>query len=166
MRMSADRGSFLPVLIPLIQNTFGPVLELGVGFCSTPYLHWACYPKRRLVSYENNPTYFKFAEIWKSEYHDIHCIENFDKIDISSPWSIAFVDHSPETRRRTEVSKLVDTDFVVIHDSENRNSRKHKLPTIHRLFKTRYKYTDAYPFTSVWSNKYDYETIHNYLSSK
>ena len=156
MRLGKSRGSYLPVLTTLVEQTTGPILELGVGFCSTPYLHWACFAsKRKLVSYENNPEYYRFAESWKDTFHETHCIKNWDDIDISEPWTIAFVDHNPSPRRGIEVMRLLHAEYIVIHDSENSNARKHGLHGVIRKFKYRYKYTDAYPFTSIWSSKHD-----------
>jgi predicted O-methyltransferase YrrM len=156
MRIGKSRGSYLPVLATLVSMTQGPILELGVGFCSTPYLHWACYPtKRRLVSYENNPEYYDFAESWKDDFHEIHCIKDWAAIDISEPWSIAFVDHSPGPRRPEEMKRLTHADYVIAHDTENSNNHRYHFSTIFHLFKYRWKYNGAYPYTSIFSNRFD-----------
>jgi len=158
MRIGKSRGSYLPVLTTIVSQTTGPILELGVGFCSTPYLHWACYPtKRKLVSYENNPEYYKFANSWIDDFHDIYCVdvENYDNIDLTIPWAVAFVDHSPGIRRYHELKRLTHSDYVVIHDTENRNDRRYRTSRAAKLYKYRFKYDGAYPHTSVWSNKYD-----------
>jgi len=156
MRIGKSRCSHLPVLTKLVEQTTGPILELGVGFCSSPYLHWACYPsKRRLVSYENNPEYFDFANSWKDSFHEVHCIKDLDSIDLSEPWTIAFLDHNPGPRRGVEISKLFHAEYIVLHDSENSNARNHGLHRVIKKFKYRYKYNDAYPNTSIWSNKHD-----------
>lgn len=156
MRIGKYRGSYLPVLTTLVQQTTGPILELGVGFCSSPYLHWVCYPtKRRLVSYENNPEYYKFAESWKDDFHEIHCVKDYASIDISEPWTIAFVDHEPYPRRKEEIKRLTHAEYVVVHDTENANEHKYRFTTIHHLFKYRWKYNKAYPYTSIFSNFHD-----------
>jgi predicted O-methyltransferase YrrM len=156
MKIGKSRGSYLPILIKLVQNTSGPILELGVGFCSTPFLHWVCYPtKRRLVSYENNPEYYKFAESWKDDFHEIRCINNWDEAVLDESWTIAFVDHSPSHRRAIEIKKLLQADYIVAHDTENRVARDYGYPEIEGLFRYRYKYRDAHPHTSIYSNKYN-----------
>jgi len=156
MRIGKRRGSYLPVLCTVVQQTKGPILELGVGFCSTPYLHWICYPdKRRVVSYENNPEYYPFAKSWEDTFHEIHCLDDFSKADLSEDWEVAFVDHSPGERRAIESSRLVHADYVVCHDSEGRNDRRYHLSTIEKLFKYQWIYADAYPHTTVFSNKFD-----------
>jgi hypothetical protein len=156
MKIGKNRGSFLPVLIKLVSMTNGPILELGVGFNSTPFLHWACYQdKRVLVSYENNPRYHAFAMSWKDDFHAIHCITDWNKVKLNVPWNIAFVDHCDGKHRDREIKKLYHADYVVVHDTENENMKKQGLDRVCRKFKYRYKYTNAYPRTSIWSNKHD-----------
>jgi len=157
MRIGANRGSYLPVLTKLVSQTDGPVLELGMGFCSSPYLHWACHPtKRKLVSYENNPEYYQYAISWKKDFHEVYCISDWDAANFDTmPWTIVFVDHSPAIRRGTECVRLAHADYLIIHDAENANAKKYGLDKVYRKFKYRYKYTDSYPYTSIWSNKHD-----------
>lgn len=156
MRYGASRGSHLPVLIKLVEMTDGPILELGTGFCSTPFLHWACYPRRKLVSYENNPEYFDFARSFRKDFHHVYCVDDYDDVDLESHrYNIAFLDHSPGSRRGKDILRLKNADYIVIHDSENSNARAYGLTQVFNKFRYRYKYNDAYPFTSVWSNRFD-----------
>lgn len=154
--MNINRGSHLPILMKLISITDGPILELGCGMYSTSYLHYACYGnKRKLVTYEHNPDYFGFLKKCENDYHEIHCIDNWDSIDLSRHWSIAFVDHAPAERREHEIRRLTHADYVVAHDTENSQARKYGYPKILKLFKYRYKMSDFKPHTTVFSNKYD-----------
>jgi hypothetical protein len=158
MKTGPNRGSHLPVLIELFSKTTGSILELGCGMYSTPYLHWACHStRRRLVTFESDPQWFPFLKQFESEFHLIYCIDDWDTIDISEPWSIAFVDHSPNQHRWKEIVKLQHADFVVAHDAENSANHKYGYSRIHKLFLYRYKYTDTFnaPFTAVFSNVYD-----------
>jgi len=156
MRFGKRRGTFLPVLTKLVSMTEGPILELGMGFCSSPYLHWACYPNRKLVSYENNPEYYGFAKSWNDDFHKVYCIDDWDNTEFDKhDWTIAFVDHSPGSRRGKDCMRLAHSDYIVIHDSENSNGRAYNLHKVFKNFKYRYKYTSIYPFTSIWSNKHD-----------
>jgi hypothetical protein len=82
-------------------------------------------------------------------------VSDWDKVDFLFPISIAFVDHSPGERRKEEVKRLVNADFVVLHDSENKKDSQYKFSTVSRLFKYRWKYDKVGPMTSIWSNKYD-----------
>ena len=156
MKMNINRGSHLPILMKLVSITDGPIVELGCGMYSTSYLHYACYgTKRKLVTYEHNPDYFSFLRKCRSDYHEINCIDNWDSIDLSRPWSIAFVDHAPAERREHEIRSLAHADYVVAHDTENSRARKCGYPKIMKLFKYRYKFSDFKPHTTVFSNKYD-----------
>lgn len=156
MRIGKFRGSFLPILHKVVSLTTGPILELGVGYCSSPYLHWMCNPTRRpIVSYENNPSYYDFAKQWEDTFHQVLCVTEWDGIDLSGPWSVAFVDHEPPHRRAVETSKLTHAEFVVIHDTENSQNRKYRISTVIRLYKYHWKWTGAVPHTSVLSNLHD-----------
>jgi hypothetical protein len=87
-------GSHLPLLMKLLDQTNGPVLELGMGLFSTPFLHWACYEKKRsLVSYENKKDFYDMfvfndkREIGNDySYHDVCFVKdnNWDSIDLST----------------------------------------------------------------------------------
>ena len=118
-RYRANRGSHLPVLIELVPKTTGSILELGVGYQSSPYLHWACWPKRRVVSYESSPNYYDFARQWERDNHEVHCVESWEDVDLSEPWAIAFVDNSPTYARAICLKKLTHAEFVVVHDTES-----------------------------------------------
>lgn len=159
LRLAPFRGSHLPLLMQAVARTTGPILELGCGLYSTTPLHWACFvPKRKLVTYENNPDYYEFLKAYATDWHEVHCISSWDAIDISGPWSVAFVDHdSPEERDRRfrEVQRLGHAEYVVVHDTERANERRHRLTEMNSLFKYRYKFRDAIPNTTVFSNVHD-----------
>lgn len=154
MRIGKERGSYMPVLSSLVHRTVGPILELGAGYCSTPYLHWMCYPtKRRLVTFESNPEYYKFAKSWEDDFHEIRLISDWDSADLSERWDISFVDHGPNERRIEEVKRLTHSNWVVLHDSERGNEHKYHYRTVQDLYKWRWQYKGAFPYTSVWSNR-------------
>jgi len=159
-RLYVNRGSHLPVLMKIVNMTTGPILELGCGLYSTNPLHWACHStKRRLVTYENHPDYFDFLKTYETDFHEVHCIDNWDSIDISEPWSVAFVDHEPAPKRAMAMRKLTHADYVVAHDTNNKDDRKYRYSTIFKLFKYRLRYAGAYPHTTMFSNKYDVRKI-------
>jgi hypothetical protein len=159
MRLKPNRGSHLPVLIKIVQMTTGPILELGCGIYSTTFLHWICFPtKRRLVTYENNKNYFDFLKSYEdSSFHEVNTIpvNGWDSIDISEPWSIAFIDHSPDKRRGMEAKRLRHADYVVAHDTNNTHLKKQGYDKALGYFKYKWKFAEVYPNTSLWSNKHD-----------
>ena len=159
MKTQPYRGNHLPVLMKLASMTNGPILELGSGMYSTTYLHWLCFAnKRRLVTYEDNLNWFDFTKQFASDYHLVRFVDDWDKIDIEEPWSIAFVDHDPITDRKRveELKRLTHSEYVVAHDSENGSNRKYGYFDAYKMYKYRFKFNDAgFPYTSIFSNKHD-----------
>lgn len=160
LRFYPERGSHLPVLMKAVELTTGPILELGCGLYSTTPLHWACYvAKRKLVTYENNPDFYEFLKRYATDWHEVHCIDSWETVDLSGPWSVALVDHEAgkdsKPRRVQEAAKLLHAEYVVCHDTESRNEKVHNWSRLFPLFKYRYWYRDARPNTTVFSNIHD-----------
>lgn len=162
-RFSPDWGSHIPILIKCLELTEGPVLELGMGASSTILLHALCYAQDRLlVSYDNDGRFIEQLKNFKTSSHEIHFVEDWTKIDIDKPWSVALVDHKPAIQRREEIKRLTDTIFVVIHDSQDRADEFYGYEEIYPLFKYRYDYTKFANQTTVLSNKHD---LHQFRDS-
>jgi hypothetical protein len=156
LRLRPFRGSHLPVLMRAVSLTDGPILELGCGLYSTTPLHWACWvPKRKLVTYENNPNFYDFLRKYEKDFHEVHCITDWDAIDVSGPWSVAFLDHEPSHRRGIELARLTHAEYVVCHDSEGRNDKKYGLSKAAGLYRYAFEYKGAYPHTTIFSNSRD-----------
>jgi hypothetical protein len=157
MKNEPSRGSHLPVLMKVVRMTQGPILELGCGMYSTQYLHWECFAtKRELWTYENNPDYYDYIKKFETDYHRVCEVVDWRKVDFGQMKpSVVFVDFSPEEQRYEVIPQFKDADYIVCHDSENRRDHKLKLSKILNLFKYRWKFDEAYPHTSLWSNKYD-----------
>ena len=156
MKSKPDRGSHLPVLMKLVSMTSGPILELGCGMYSTTYLHWACYPiKRRLVTCESKEEWIGFAKQFATDFHEIRFVPNWDLLDLSEQYSIAFVDHAPDERRIDDILRLTHVDYVVAHDADNRRENKYNYRRARAVFKFRTTYDGARPNTAIFSNKYD-----------
>jgi len=154
LKSGPSRGSHLPVLIKLVQMTTGPILELGYGMYSTHYLHWACYPTNRtLVTYEGNAGWFEFAKQFEREYHTVQYVTDWESLDLSTPWSIAFLDHEDD-RRVLEARKLVHAEYVVLHDADGATDRKRnpRYSSLRSVFKYHYQYCGPRPHTAVFSN--------------
>lgn len=150
-------GSHLPVLIRAVSLTGGPVLEMGMGSNSSPVLHWLCATKkRRLVSYEANPEYFRWAEEFRCDFHEVECISNWAHADIEREWDVAFIDHYPAWRRKEDIRRLKDyVKYIVIHDSQGRSDREFGYSRIFPLFQWQYNYDFYLPKTSILSNLVD-----------
>ncbi len=157
MRIRIKYGSYLPILTKIVEMTDGPILELGIGLYSTPYLHYACLPtKRPLVSYENSPEWVRYFRDCRNDFHEINFIEDWDKLSTNTFFDVAFVDHGPPLRRSIEAKKLINfTKYIILHDSEPENDQHYKYSEIYPLFKYRYDYKDSFPHTTVVSNFID-----------
>ena len=159
MRINITWGSHLPILNKVLNETTGSVLELGTGLYSTPIMHWVCFPhKRKLVSYESNPTYAKMLNAYKDTFHEIHNIDekDWDNIDIEKEWDVAFIDHAPDVRRGIEAKRLANfAKYVVIHDSDTHNDPYYKYDEVYPLYKYRFDYRETVPNTTILSNFID-----------
>lgn len=154
---AAGYSSHMPVLIKLVNMTDGPILELGTGLFSTPYLHWACFSlKRKLVSYDDQEKYIEYVKRFQSDYHDVILVDTFDNADIEKHWNIAFVDHQPCLRRVVEIARLAAfADYVVLHDTQISRKEDYQYYKIYPMFKYRYDFKEVRPHTSVLSNFID-----------
>jgi predicted O-methyltransferase YrrM len=154
-------GSHLPILIKLVLMTDGPILELGTGFFSTPALHWLCAEKKRkLVSYDSSEKYIEVAKNYLADFHEVHLVNDWSKIDISQHWSVVLVDHAPGEQRKLEMARVANNaDYVVVHDTEPRNDKYYHYSEVASLYKYRYNYDKLYPNTSVFSNFKDLSNL-------
>jgi hypothetical protein len=159
--LKPHRGSHLPVLMRVVGMTTGPIIEFGYGLFSTPYLHWACFANRRsIVTVENNPEYFRSVGYYHNHggYHTVICTDDLDSVDVSGPWSVAFIDHDPPERRAVEMRRVKDcADYVVVHDTDAGRMAKYGFVAddLAVLYKYQWKCTESRPYTSVFSNKHD-----------
>ena len=157
----ASYGSHIPILVKLVSMTSGPIMELGVGFFSTPVLHWLCAPtKRKLVSYESNVSYYEMAKNYITPWHDVRLIDNWDDLDLSERWNIIFIDHGPGIRRNTEMVRVANVaDYVIVHDTEAKSDWHYNYSKAFHLYKYRCDYKKTYPETSVLSNFHDLDGV-------
>ena len=147
-----DYGSHLPALMSVIKITDGPVLELGGVFFSTPYLHWACWPNRKLVTYDSQPEYFADIKQYECDYHKVELVKDWPSADLSGEWDVVLIDHHRPSRRIEEIKRLVGAvKYFVLHDTQDKWDWKFRYSKIYPLFKYR-KDFDIYPRTTILSN--------------
>ena len=110
-------------MIAALGHTSGPVLEVGVGHYSTPWLHQYCLAMdRQLVSVEDNPDWFEeFLHQFGAPNH--HFQQGSYDVLIPSlkrtRWGVVFLDHSPGERRGKDAGHCLElSEYVVIHDFE------------------------------------------------
>jgi len=173
MKLQSRRGSHLPILTKLFNMTTGPILEMGCGLFSTVYLFWACVEKkRRLVTYDDNPKFFEWLQDFKNpknrvdhSFHEIHLVKDWDSIDLNEKWSIAFIDHSPDSRRAQDIERVSHADYIIVHDAEPKEDLKRAqsgyrtIASVVKNFRYSYLYTEAIPNTLILSNRYSIEDL-------
>jgi hypothetical protein len=162
--MKASEGSHIPVIIKVMEISDGPVLELGTGLNSTSVLHWLCNAqKRKIDSYESDKMFHRHAWNYKTDWHGIHKVENWDKdLKIDKHWGVVFIDHAPGQRRNVEMERLANNaDYVIVHDTEPKSDWHYKYSNHFDKYKYRFDYTNAYPHTSVFSNFKDLSELKN-----
>lgn len=154
MMISIKYGSHFPVLTKLVNETTGPILELGMGLYSTPYLHWtALSNKRKLTSYDSEAKWVNYFRDSRHEFHEINLIEDWNTLPIDKYWDIVFIDHGPDERRSIEAERLQNNSkYIVIHDSESENDSKYGYSRIYPQFKYRFDYRLFLPNTTILSN--------------
>ena len=144
----------LRALIPLIMETEGDVLEMGMGWGSTLVLHELCR-NRKLVSYENDKGIYDSFSQFRTEWHDVRFVEDWEQAEIQVPWSVALIDHKPARRRRRDLIRLKGfADYIVVHDSELTADRFFRIRGRFSNFRYIRVYNETKPETTVLSDKY------------
>jgi len=161
---SALCGTHIPVLVKLLNHLNKPVLELGIGWSSTPLLHWVCQEKNlKLISIESDGEWIKNFRTFRSKNHSIfQTDENFTlNFDLPEDFSLVFIDHKPARKRRSSAILFKDrADFIVLHDSELADHKAYKYTPIYDLFKYKFEYKGVgEPYTMVLSNKINLKEI-------
>lgn len=156
MKIGEGWSSFIPTLLKAVENTEGPILELGSGLFSTPLLHWICKEKNRtLVTYENSKDYYPIARKFRTESHHVTAI--FDENWISQiQWSVVLVDHGTNKKnchvRGSDTLRLKNcAQYLILHDTQKRDDDCYGYDKIWPEFKYIY-HASVSPRTSVVSN--------------
>jgi len=145
-----------------MQYVDKPVLELGVGWNSTPLLHWMCKEKGLLLrSFESDPEWLELFRSFESESHKLSHHDFMTELDFGGGLGLVFVDHRPSRKRRSSAKFYADkADFIVLHDSDLADNPAYKYTPIYGNFKYRFEYKNVdKPFTMVLSNKIDIERL-------
>lgn len=171
VKISGSYGSHLAPLIKCMSLTSGDVIELGIGFYSTPYLHYQCLlDKRHLTSVDNEKGWIKtfatsdFAKHrYQGQYHQFIYVENWNDLDLSKGYDVALVDSTPDELRKELVKKLAhNTKYIIIHDSNQTGEyryRNYRYNEIFPLFKYRKDWTSEERHATVLSNFVDLEDL-------
>ena len=131
-----------------------PVLELGCGDGSTPYLREYCADNNlTLHSYDYNEAYAKLFNVTHTDWSDFHNISK-------QKWAVALVDESPGEHRRMSIAALINTEIIVVHDSEPKgwNSSDYQVRPLFSKFKHKFDLQSIKPggaWATAVSNNFD-----------
>ena len=153
MKINPEQASHLIHLIDWVKRTEGPVVELGMGFGSTPVLHELCRD-RILVSYENQQRFYEDFHRFASPWHEVNFVNSWDEALVDRHWGLAFLDSWPGTSRNELLGRLRGlTDYILIHDTEKKHDHYYHMKDTIRSFKYRATYKAWEPYTSIVSDR-------------
>lgn len=154
-------GSHINVLVRILDYIDKPVLELGMGYNSTPIIHWMAKQKGLgVISLESDIKWLSRFEEFEDEGHKISYYD-FEHEGFSNAqemyFGLVFVDHRPARKRRSSAKAFaLNADFVVLHDSELADNPAYKYRPVYDDFKYGYEYKSVgTPYTMVLSNYID-----------
>lgn len=120
-------SSYMPTLGYALGASGGPILELGVGHFSTPFLNsYSLATERQTFSVEENRFW---GEMFIDMGHLFHQViispysAKDGRIEAVQKWGVVFIDSSPGGRARADLfSRFIDkSEFVVVHDFHREN---------------------------------------------
>lgn len=148
-------GSHQRCLVAAAMRTQGLMVELGVGWYSTPILHEiATAQQRRLITFDNNNDWLSQFRGLSNEWHQLHLLGWWGDMPLEERYGMVFVDQGQPIEREYSIRRMIDrTDVFVMHDTEEGFAYGYErtLP----MFK--YVYTDKsqIAWTSIASNTVD-----------
>jgi len=148
-------GSHQRCLVAAAMRTEGLIVELGVGWYSTPILHEiATVHKRKFVTFDNNAHWLKQFLRLENEWHSLKLLGWWGDMSLEEHYGLVFVDQGQPIEREYSIRRMMDrTDVFVMHDTEEGFAYGYErtLP----MFK--YVYTDKsqIAWTSIASNTVD-----------
>lgn len=153
-------SSHSSLLAACVAHTTGDVLELGMGWYSTPMLHFMCNGNgRKVVSVEHDKAWFDKFAYMESRDHQMIRVDDWDTCPVfDCDWDVVLVDRRPDEGRADDVKKLADrARLIVCHDTGI--DQYYDMGRAFEGFKYRYDHTlpGVHPWfkTSVFSNTDD-----------
>lgn len=125
------------------KHTMLPVIELGCGHGSTPFLRQYCKDNNiKLYSYD-------FSKEWADKFNAIH-VTDWSKAEIwDKRYSVALVDESPGEHRKESLKLLRGNALVIVaHDTEPAADHGYKM----RAELTKFKYMKDYESVGAWAS--------------
>jgi hypothetical protein len=136
-----------PALQATEHYTTRDILELGVGWGSTPFLHqYAVSSGRKLVSIDSSVDWAR--ELGQFNHPPTHEIFTDFTLMLKRRWAVALIDHAPGERRVLDLISLKPlTTVIVVHDTEPHLA--HQYDSVWSRF--RYKVDVAGHLNGAWA---------------
>ena len=118
----SQQGSHHDALLWCLRASTGPVLEIGMGVESTPFLHHYCGAHgRSLVSLETAEKYTAEFQEYATPTHRLVLSESdeaFAVLRAHPHWGVVFIDGEADARGAQLSLATPSADFLVLHDTE------------------------------------------------
>lgn len=119
-------ATHLRLLVAACMRTKGDILELGIGWYSTPVLHEiAVAQKRLLVTIDNNEEWLRQLKVLEHNCHEVLLTGYWGDAPLErshwggGKWDVVFLDQGQPIEREYAVRRLInDTNVFVMHDTE------------------------------------------------
>lgn len=149
---------YYPLLFKALEDTTGLILELGMGYGSTPLLNQYCTQNERFLKS------FDYNEEWRTKFDDIlneehtsQLVTNWQSVyDEYKDASVIFIDQSPgEERKHTIEAYKHTTGILVIHDTEPTGAGDYRVRPLFPMFKYKVEVQTAGAWATALSNNHD-----------
>lgn len=147
-QITSNYDSHRPLLWAALEATKGLVIELGIGYGSTPFLSEYCGSRNReLVSFENNREWFD--KIAPKYAHKFHFITEWNVAALTYGYAgVVFIDHAPGERRKHDIQAFANkAEILVCHDTEPAADHGYKM----RAELKKFKYMIDYETDGAWA---------------
>lgn len=148
----ARNGTHLPLLASVLAIARpGPVLEIGVGHCSSPLIAEMCRAMgREWWALDSHPDWLRTTLDLDPK---ITVLGEYSEMEWQGEWSVVFVDCSPGTARLPVVQALRSrAEFIVVHDTDNLSGDVADLVEVLDAFPHHFTYKRMSPWTTVVSD--------------
>lgn len=137
------------------KNLNLPVLELGMGFNSTPIIHWLSADKgRKAVSCESDQKWFESFADYGNANHTLRVVSDWTKERFEdTEWGVVLIDMRPALERHRQAIKLANSaKIVILHDTEPEIDRFYAYRRVWPHYKYRLDDVRFKPNTTMLSN--------------
>ena len=142
-----------PILIEYIQKTINPILEIGAGDSSTRQIHFGT--ANEILTIDNESEWIEKYSDLKDERHNFILYSDYKELfdKDNKKWGVVFIDALTWEIREYAIRKYINSDYVIIHDSEWMFTHVISRDEFSKIYKYWKEFKDlGLPFTVVASN--------------